>query len=222
MEFDKSKILTVVTGNKELEGKFGWFGYTLTEIKENMRKKKPEKLLSFGETRLCPFEARYFSSTLFYPAPEPTYAELQAEWVKQNDVKCGTKVRFIKDFNNFESGSDCYGHSDAIGRTATIISIDETKIIVDMAGGYNMSWYVPYMALEIIKETIRPFNEDELNNLVGKIVRNKQTGYRKLVTGKPTTSLGVNLEGKYINAKDLLNSFMMDDGKSPCGVKEEV
>ena len=92
-------------------------------------------------------------------------------------------------------------------------------VVVPAVGG----WAVPFTALEVIKEpTYRSFNEDELNDLVGKIVRNKQTGYRKLVTGKPTTSLGVNLEGKYINAKDLLNSFMMDDGKSPCGVKEQA
>ena len=73
MEFDKSKILTVVTGNKELEGKFGWFGDTPNEIKENMSKKKPGKLLSFDETCSSPFEDEYFLYNLFYPAPEPTY-----------------------------------------------------------------------------------------------------------------------------------------------------
>ena len=67
MEFDKSKILTVVTGNKELEGKFGWFGDTPTEIKENMRKEKPEKLLSFDEACSCPFEAHYFFVQPFLP-----------------------------------------------------------------------------------------------------------------------------------------------------------
>lgn len=69
--------------------------------------------------------------------------------------------------------------------------------------------------------TYRPFNNDELNDLVGEVLTNKQSGRKKLVTGKPTASEGVNLDGSYINAKDLLASFYRN-GDESCGVKEEV
>ena len=67
----------------------------------------------------------------------------------------------------------------------------------------------------------RPFNNDELNDLVGEVLTNKQSGRKKVVTGKPTASEGVNLDGSYINAKDLLASFYRN-GDEPCGVKEEI
>ncbi len=219
MEFDKNKILTVVTGNKELEGKFGWFGDTPTEIKENMRKEKPEKLLSFDETCSYPFETHYFPFNLFYPAPEPTYAERQAQWVKENNVKEGTKVRVTRTFTEDEDGSRCWEHDDLVGKKGIIQSIIPQNLGVDMADGYPRA--VPYFALEVIKEpTHRPYNNDELNELVGEVLTNKQSGRRKLVTGKPTEALGVNLDGSYITAKDLLASFYRNRNE-PCGVRVE-
>jgi hypothetical protein len=88
-----------------------------------------------------------------------------------------------------------------------------------MADGYPRA--VPYFALEVIKEpTHRPYNNDELNELVGEVLTNKQSGRRKLVTGKPTEALGVNLDGSYITAKDLLASFYRNRNE-PCGVRVE-
>ena len=67
----------------------------------------------------------------------------------------------------------------------------------------------------------RPYNNNELNDLVGEVLTNKQSGRKKLVTGKPTASEGVNLDGSYITAKDLLASFYRN-GDESCGVKEEI
>ena len=69
--------------------------------------------------------------------------------------------------------------------------------------------------------TYRPFNNNELNDLVGEVLTNKQSGRRKVVTGKPRESEGVNLDGSYITAKDLLASFYRN-GNEPCGVKEQA
>ena len=141
MEFDKNKILTVVTVGQAKVGMKGWFGNNMLELEDQCKYESPSKL-----TTLCHGFMKAFEKDnglvyhLFYPVPEPTY---------------------------------------------------------------------------------RPYNNDELNDLVGEALTNKQSGRRKLVTGKPTASEGVNLDGSYINARDLFYGFYRN-GNEPCGVKEEV
>lgn len=150
---------------------------------------------------------------------EPTYAERQAEWVKQNNIKGGTKVRFTKNFTDGEDGSGCCEHKRAKGMEGVVeyTKDDCLTVLVPYFGGL---WNVPFTALEVIKEpTYRPYNNDELNDLVGEILTNKQSGRRKLVTGKPTEALGVSLDGSYITAKDLLSSFYRNTNET-CGIKE--
>jgi len=69
----------------------------------------------------------------------------------------------------------------------------------------------------LLKEEYVPFTGDELNELVGKVLVNKQSGRKKLVTGKPTASNGINLDGDYFSAKDLLANFTLNG--NPCGGK---
>ena len=96
MEFDRSKILTVVTADQAKVGQKGWFADTLEQLEEKVKCSNPSELIGvLDEAWRCRFE-KAISNTrwaLFYPAPEPTYAERQAEWVKENNVKEGTKVR---------------------------------------------------------------------------------------------------------------------------------
>lgn len=199
MEFDKSKILTVVTADQLKEGQLGWINDTVEYLESDIQIINPYKVFRTNKNIVdFPFTAedrgirRYF-----YPAPEPTIPTF----------KVGDTV---------------------VVQRGVLSTEQEIATVIDPCGKDDFMFVDNNKVRCGLKKhlckliTYRPFNEAELNDLVGKIVRNKQTGYRKLVTGKPTTSLGVNLEGKYINAKDLLNSFMMDDGKSPCGIKEEV
>ena len=91
---------------------------------------------------------------------EPTYAERQSEWVKQNDVKIGTKVRFTRGFDDNEDGSGSCRHRNAKGHEGTVERTEHKIVWVTMDGeSTENSWASPYTALEIIKETIRPFNE---------------------------------------------------------------
>jgi len=166
----------------------------------------------------------YFLSpyTALEVVTSPTYAERQAQWVKENNVKGGTKVRVTRTFTECEDGSRCCEHDDLVGMTGSVCEyvIPSHSVRVDMSDGSVRA--IPYFALEVIKEpTYRPFNNDELNDLVGEVLTNKQSGRKKLVTGKPTASEGVNLDGSYINAKDLLASFYRN-GNEPCGVREET
>ena len=67
--------------------------------------------------------------------------------------------------------------------------------------------------------TIRPYTDDELNDLVGEVLTNKRTGRRVLVTRKPKTEGIIMLDGSAINATQLLESFYRNDNE-PCGMEE--
>jgi hypothetical protein len=217
MEFDKNKILTSVTADQAKVGQKGWIGLTLSDLKYCFGKEdKKITLLSIrGENVTTRFVSdKYGAELLFYPAPEPTYAERQAEWVKENNVKIGTKVRITRAFE-----TENVGKKKIVGEIGRVTGIYYDCIIVEV---HVENWRCPFTVLEVIKEpSYRPFNNDELNDLVGEVLTNKQSGRRKLVTGKPTASEGVNLDGSYINAKDLLASFYCNENE-PCGVKEEL
>jgi len=223
MEFDKSKILTVATADQARVGQKGWFASNVETLSRLVLEEQPKELLGFNSNNAVhAFKTAFQNHALFYPAPKLTYAERQAQWVKENNVKEGTEVRVTRTFIEDEDGSWCWGHDDLVGMTGVVgdYGIATHSLGVDMSDGSFIA--VPYFALEVIKEpTYRPFNNDELNDLVGEVLTNKQSGRRKVVTGKPTASEGVNLDGSYITAKDLLASFYRN-GKEPCGVKETL
>ena len=149
---------------------------------------------------------------------EPTYEERQAEWVKENNVRFGTKVRFTKNFTYCEDGSGCCGHKYVKGMEGVVKYAEDDYLYVLVP--YFGCLKVPFTTLEVIKEpTYRPYNNDELNDLVGEVLTNKKSGRKKLVTGKSMEGLGVNLDGSYITAKDLLSSFYRNTNE-PCGMKE--
>ena len=141
MEFDKSKILTVVTADQAKVGQKGWFASNVETLSRLVLEEQPKELLGFNSNNAVhAFRTSFQNHALFYPAPEPTY---------------------------------------------------------------------------------RPFNNNELNDLVGEVLTNKQSGRKELVTGKPNEALGVNLDGRYITAKDLLAGFYRNENE-PCGVREEA
>lgn len=225
MEFDKSKVLTVVTADQAKVGMKGWFGETLSALEKRVEKepsKVLERVLLSGDRRYI-FMTNNDSWSLFYPAPELTYAERQAEWVKENNVKKGTMVRVTRTFTSYEDGC-CTAFvpekGTFVGDDCTVDTVSDWSI--DVRSNQKGDWWkFPYFVLEVVKEpTYRPFNNDELNSLVGEVLTNKQSGRKKLVTGKPTASEGVNLDGSYITAKDLLASFYRNTDK-PCGVRED-
>ena len=226
MEFDKSKILTVVTADQAKVGQKGWFSSNIENLAYLVREEQPKELLGFNSNNAVhAFRTSFQNHALFYPAPEQTYAERQAQWVKQNTVKEGMRVRVTRTFASREDGCGIPTNASKaliVGdETCTIKKITPTYISV-YSTKIDDWWSFPYFVLEVIKEpTYRPYNNDELNDLVGEVLTNKQSGRRKLVTGKPTASEGVNIDGSYITAKDLLASFYRN-GNEPCGIKEEV
>lgn len=142
MDFDKSKILTVVTADQAKVGQKGWFDNTLAGLKKKVVNSQPQRLIGVQSDVTC--SAVFIGEPglalgLFYPAPEPTY---------------------------------------------------------------------------------RPYNNDELNDLVGKIVVRKCDGNKMLVIER-INPMKVGLgNGWAYTAEQLLELFTLN-GK-PCGIKEEV
>lgn len=221
MEFDKSKVLTCVTADQARVGQKGWFGEILSVLEKRVEKEPPkvlERVWLSGEDRYI-FRTNNEGWSLFYPAPKPTYAERQAQWVKDNNVKGGTKVRVTRTFTEDEDGCECWKHDDLVGKTGIIQHIIPISLGVDMNDGYPIA--LPYFALEVIKEpTYRPYSNDELNDLVGKIVVRKCDG-NKMLVNESISPIKVRLgNGCTYTAKQLLELFTLNG--EPCGVREEI
>ena len=224
MKFDKNKTLTCVTADQARVGQKGWFASNVETLSRLVLEEQPKELLGFDRNNAVhAFKTAFQNHALFYPAPEPTYYERQAQWVKENNVKAGTKVRVTRTFAEDEDGSHCLEHDDLVGETGVIRNITAFNLGIDMSDGSFIA--IPYFALEVIKEpTYRPFHDDELNDLVGKVVVQNHTGNAMLIirvvdgeTGK-VVSLGGSQKR---NARQLLDGWTFKDGH-PCGVKEEV
>ena len=130
--------------------------------------------------------------------------------VTADQAKVGMKGWFADTLGLLEENVNCHNPSELTDvLDERCIHRFETNLI---------PWSLFYPAPE---PSYRPYNNNELNDLVGEVLTNKQSGRKKVVTGKPTASEGVNLDGSYINAKDLLASFYRN-GDESCGVKEEV
>jgi transcription antitermination factor NusG len=142
----------------------------------------------------------------------PSYEERQAKWVSENDVKVGTKVRLVKGFKEYAAGRK--------GTVEYILASGGIGARLDGGDFYAVS--VPFTILEVLKEPVkyRPFNEAELNQLVGKVIMKKSTGKRSIITEtfKMTISSGFGINN--IDARNLLEYYTFDDG-TPCGVEEE-
>jgi len=229
MEFDKSKILTVVTADQAKIGMKGWFAENIEELRKKVDTHKTNELLniSYDESDAEPFRSclGMFRYSLFYPAPEPTYAERQAEWIKENGLKVGDEVWITRPWEAGEDGADCaacYRSSGLVGAVVNVKEIREKYILIEESVFYTHRT-CPYTALGIIKEpTYRPFNNDELNDLVGKVLIQKHTGNAMLIINVVDGEIGkmVSLGGrKKRNAQQLLEGWTFKDG-NPCGVKE--
>ena len=226
MKFDKSKILTVVTADQAKVGQKGWFASNVETLSRLVREEPPKELLGFNSNNAVHvFKTCLQNHALFYPALEPTYAERQAEWVKQNGVKEGTEVRVTRTFTEDEDGSCCWKHDDLVGMTGTVdeYGIGSHNLGITMSNGNFIA--IPYFALEVIKEpTYRPFHDDELNDIVGKVLIQKNTGNAMMAIRAVDGEVGklISLGGSQKrNAQQLLDGWTHKNGE-PCGVREEI
>lgn len=232
MEFDKSKILTVATADRLTQGQMGWIENSMQELAESVRTFKPSRVLkNEGDNSFeCPFISNIFPKRYFYPAPEPTYVERQAQWVKENNVKEGTKVRVTRAFTENEDGCLCWTHGDLVGMTGSVCKhgVLSYNLVVTMSDGNVRA--IPYFALEVIKEpTYRPFkNAEEFKPYRDEWFKTKIDEERTARAGTVNYSdFGVvmcwyNIHGNqelgHISWDVFFQSFKREHGE-PCGVK---
>ena len=217
MEFDKNKILTVVTADQAKIGQKGWFASNVETLSRLVLEVQPKELLGFDSNNAVhAFRTAFQNHALFYPTPEPTYAERQAQWIKENDVKAGTKVRVTRMFTEDEDGSCCWEHDDLVGMTGVVSNIGSHNLGVNMTDGHLKA--LPYFALEVIKEpTYRLYNSEELNYIVGNILVRKCDG-SNISVNERSSPIKVRLgNGCTYTAEQLLELFTLND--NPCGVK---
>jgi len=236
MKFDKSKILTVITADKLKEGQMGWINDYVEYLKSDIKSISPYKVFRTNKTNIeFPFEAEHRGvRRYFYPAPDPTYAERQAEWVKENNVKGGTNVRVTRTFTENEDGSCCWEHDDLVGMTGVVrdYGIAHHNLGVDMSDGSFRT--VPYFALEVIKEpTYRPFkNAEEFKPyrdewFVSKCDNSQSSSVKTL----SYSNLGVILLREVTKSEDVVFdlckwdeffTWFVRENREPCGIKEEA
>lgn len=165
---------------------------------------------------------------------EPSYAERQAKWIADNDIKRGDKVRIVRAADSKEDGWRNRWNPDmdeAVGRVGTVSHISanlaELGIGVDAPGVGEFMY--PYFVLEKAEEEHAPYDFEDQDCralLVGKVVRYKSgdaggpvmiTGFERLESRGWIAHLG---GGNVTDAEELLNHCEFIDG-TPCGVAVE-
>lgn len=160
-------ILTGKVKKEDIIGKWGWF---LEYIPQDMRLDEIQRLGISGCLEdldldsSTPFGNGKQPFTYFLPGKEDPYEKRQAEWVKENGIKLGDKVKILRKFDDFESGCaiemDEDGEMDPlVGTVGKVSAIEDDSIEVDSKGD---CWYWPYFVLEKVEN--EPEAEDEPDN----------------------------------------------------------
>lgn len=101
---------------------------------------------------------------------------------------------------------------------------DSYYTIVEMNGQYEVKitngvedeWV---KTSNVLEARLRPFNETEMRELVGKVIANKTTKTRYLIV--TSNSICVSAAGYIYDKKELLNGFIFTN-EQPCGVYEHL
>lgn len=158
-----------------------------------------------------------FCARLILRKTEPTYAEKQAKWVAENDIREGSVVKLTRGWESGEEGFSIPSGdlSRRVGAILVVKSVREDSIrAVD---GYS----IPYFALEVYKGEYRPFR----NIFEYWPFRDKwASGLGKKLNAFPIGSIGFDgVEGMtWEEAFEAYRFIDLEDGEmvfSPFGVK---
>ena len=163
MEFDKSKILTVVTAGQAKKDQRGWVADFPLPLARSATSSKTVVLDDVDTHSVYPFVVGDVSFALFYPAPELTYAERQAQWLKDNNLKVGSTIKVVS-IGHSPAKRNPSGKERLIGTTNKIIEITDEHICIDWDMLPNKGcWVMSYLDLEPAKPepVYRPFANAE-------------------------------------------------------------
>lgn len=161
---------------------------------------------------------------------EPSYAEHQAKWIADNDVKKGDKVRIARKADSKEDGWGNNWNPDmdeAVGKVGTVSHISanlrECGIEVDVPDVGPFLY--PYFVLEKVKKKYVPFklsDRDALSKLMGCWLIDKDHGDYYCITAIYPFDERIYIpDYGDVSPEELLENFtFMFDG-TPCGQEEE-
>lgn len=138
--------------------------------------------------------------------PKLSREEITANWVKENDLKIGDKVKVLK---GFEDGLGIVkGNSDdCIGKEFIVHVICTLGIRLDS----NVSgWMFPVECLEKVKEEYIPFTLEDKDLFIGKVIKNKEFNEFFIVTYANKEKAG--FDGSYYEYEELLDDYEFEDG----------
>lgn len=146
------------------------------------------------------------------------FSGITPEWeeVKETEVKEEEKAEVILNLPSWcKVGEVVYYTKGKL--YCQIHEVDKKRGIILFNSEYLITDFVSIS--ELTEARLRPFNESELRELVGKKIANKTTKTRYLIVTSNSTS--VSAAGYIYNKEELLNGFIFTDG-SPCGVYEHL
>ena len=111
--------------------------------------------------------------------PKPTREEITDQWVKDNDLKVGDKVRVIRSFSNKEYRIPIGENWKAVNRIYTVDKISKISILLDTIGS---QWEFPIECLEKIKDEYVPFTFEDRVLFQTKWVKEKKQEWEVLPT----------------------------------------
>lgn len=206
-------ILTGKVKEEDIIGKSGWFSDCLFKPEEpidecysTLKEVDTSDPLTFKDDDNVPWQ-------YFLPEKEKSYEERQAEWVKENNLKVGDRVRIVKEWNGFEKGN-----KPTVGETGRIESINTISVGVRLDSDNGWWWY-GLDAVELIEDepAYIPFDLSDPKDrdaLRDKWVKAKLTGIEARVIGFGAVEV-ILIDRGYIT-DELLKDFTFLDG-SPVG-----
>lgn len=158
---------------------------------------------------------------------EPSYAERQEKWIKENNIKKGDKVRVVRQAYDNEDGWDNFWAEDmdeAVGKVGTFSGIPavprESGIDVDVpdVGGFRY----PYFVLEKVEQKYVPFDlskEEDKARLRGAWIKLKEHSNEVMVKAIYPFFNNVSIDNEEVSTDFLLENYKFLDG-TPCGKLE--
>lgn len=157
---------------------------------------------------------------------EPSYAERQEKWIKENDLEVGDLVRVTREAEDNEGGWDCYWAPRMTALVGSVLKVkkidEESGIVIPTENG---DLFFPYFVLEKVEQKYVPFdlsNEEDRARLRGAWVRYKESEREHAVTAifldeRPPF---VELNDHGFTAEEFFEYFEFLDG-TPCGKLED-
>ncbi len=224
-------IRTGKVRKEDIIGKQGWFFNTIpSDMSEDaiecIEPSRYGVLNDIAMNKPFPFRVTYDGWGFFLPEKKKPYEERQAEWVKENDIQDGDKVRLLRKAEDHEDGWGCYWGTGIVGDVGKIIGLDSLWG-VRVSFSESSYWY-PFFVLEKVKEEYIPFDlslQEDRDALRDRWIRCRQTGSEYRISAfKYRDDYGWKAHTPQVGLRDgeqLFNNYEFLDG-SHVGKKEEA